>query len=289
MRGLTRSKTKTISAYALALGLVCIGRPAPAALGAEGPIRIKLGTLAPRGTSLHRVLQEMGEKWRQAPGGGVELVIYPDGVMGGEAEMVKRMRVGQVQAAMLTVTGLSEIDRSVTSLQNMPMMFRSLDEVSYVREKLTPGLEKRFLDKGFVVLFWGDVGWVRFFSKERAEHVADVKKMKLFAWAGDNEQIELMKNAGFHPVPLETNDILPALQTGMIDAVPTVPLVALAGQFYGPCPHMLELDWAPLVGGTVITKKAWDSTPPSAREALLKAAREAGEQVTLKSRAESDE
>ncbi len=283
-----RSKRITIRAWTLVLGLLCAGSSATTALGTEGAVRVKLATLAPRGTSLHKVLQEMGEKWRHAPEGGVEIIIYPDGVMGGEAEMVRRMRVGQLQAAMLSVEGLSEIDKSVTAIQNMPFTFRSLDEVAYVREKLRPVLEKRLLDKGFVALFWGDIGWVRFFSKEAAVHPADFKKMKLFTWAGDNEQVELMKSLGFQPVPLETNDILPGLQTGLINAVPTAPLYALAGQFYGPCSHMLEVNYAPLGGATVITKKAWDLIPPATRESLLKAAAEAGEQVTTKSRAESD-
>lgn len=268
--------------------LIAASLPAsPAA--AAGPARVKLATAAPRGTSLHRVLQEMAEKWRRAPGGGVDLVIYPDGVMGGEAEVVRRMRVGQIQAAMLSVQGLSEIDDSVTSLQNMPFMFRSLDEVEFIREKLHPTLEKRFAGKGFVVLFWGDVGWVRFFSKDPGVRPADFKKMKLFTWAGNNEQVELMKALGFQPVPLETNDILPGLQTGLIDVIPTAPLIALAGQFYGPAPHMLEVDYAPLVGGTVILKKTWDAIPAETREALMKAAAEAGEEVTIRNRTESDQ
>src|SRR5438552_13756445 len=101
--------------------------------------------------SLHQVLQAMGENWRIASRGSVLLTVYPDGTMGGEAEVVRRMRIGQIQAAMLTATGLSEIDRSVTALEDMPMMFRSLDEVSYVREKLRPTIERRLRDKGFVL------------------------------------------------------------------------------------------------------------------------------------------
>ena len=110
--------------------------------------RVKLATLAPKGTSFHQILLAMSEKWRAAPGGGVQLTIYTDGTMGGEADMVRRMRVGQLQAAMLTVTGLSEIDDSVAALQNMPMIFRSLDELDFVREKLRPQLEQKFKQKG---------------------------------------------------------------------------------------------------------------------------------------------
>ncbi len=251
--------------------------------------RIKLATLAPKGTSLHQILLAMGEKWRIASGGSVALTIYPDGTMGAEADVVRRMRVDQIQAAMLTATGLAQIDSSITAVEDMPMMFRSLDEVAYVREKMRSTIERKLRDKGFVLLFWGDTGWVRFFSKTPVLHPAELKRMKLFAWAGSEDQIELMKSAGFHPVPLETANIYTSLQTNMINALPTIPIAALAGQFYGPCPHMLELNWGPLVGGTVIKAGVWDALPETSRAEFLKAAVEAGEQVTSKSRKESDE
>src|ERR1043166_8785131 len=98
---------------------------------AAGPLR--LATAAPRGTSLHQALLEMRQKWLQAPAGGSALTIYSDGVQGGEAGVVRKMNNGLLQAAMLTVVGLSEIDKSVSALQYMPMMFRSLEEVDYVR------------------------------------------------------------------------------------------------------------------------------------------------------------
>lgn len=258
-------------------------------LHAQTPARIRLATLAPKGSSYHQILLAMGEKWRQAPGNGVSLTIFADGTMGGEADMVRRMRVGQIQAGMLTVVGLSEIDPSVSALQNMPMMFRSLEEVEHIRKKLAPSIEKQFLEKGFVVLFWGDSGWVRFFSKEPVVYPADLKRMKLFTWAGDAKQLDIMKTGGYQPVPLETNDILPSLQTGLINAVPSTPFYALAGQFYGPASHMLELNWAPLVGGAVVTKKAWDNLSADARQLMMKAAAEAGEQIQIKSRAESNQ
>ena len=252
-------------------------------------MRIKLGTLIPRGTTAYQVLLEMREKWRQAPEGGVEVIVYPDGSMGGETDMVRRMRVGQLQAAMLSMTGISEIDKSVNALQEMPMMFRSLDEYEYVREKMRPTLEKRLADRGFVVLFWGDIGWVRFFSQDAAVHPAQFMRMKMFTWAGNTDQFDLMKALGFNPVSLETADILPGLQTGLINALDTVPMYALAGQFYGPCPHMLELNFAPLGGAALITKKAWDLVPSTTQQAMRKAAVEAGGEMVKSSRAESDQ
>ncbi|MGA2222646.1 MAG: TRAP transporter substrate-binding protein DctP [Verrucomicrobiia bacterium] len=262
---------------------------ATGAFAADAPIKIKLGTLAPKDSSPHQSLKAMAEKWRQAPGGGVQLTIFTDGTQGGEADMVRRMRIGQLQAAMLTGTGMAEIDDSVTALQTMPMVYRSLDEVDYVREKLRPKLEQRLADKGFVVLFLADAGWVKFFSRKPVVYPDDLKRQKLFAWAGDNKALEIMKAAGYQPIPLETADILPGLQTGLIDAVPAPPFFALAGQFYGPAPHMLDMNWAPLVGACVITKKTWDKIPSDAQKAMREAAEKAGDEVRAQARKEMTE
>src|SRR6266498_61015 len=138
-------KNKLLTSFVLAAGLC-----------SAAPISIRLATLAPAGTSLHQALQVMRQKWLQASNGEVQLTLFTNGTMGDEAQMVQRMRVGQLHAAMVTVVGLSDIDRSVTALQYMPMMFRSLDEVDFVREQLRARLEQKLLDKGFVVLFWAD-------------------------------------------------------------------------------------------------------------------------------------
>jgi TRAP-type C4-dicarboxylate transport system substrate-binding protein len=266
--------------------LIGVALAAPAA---DAPPRIKLATLVPRGSSYHQSLVEMGEAWKKAPGGGVSLTVYPDGTMGGEGDVVRKMRIGQVQAAMLTAVGLSEIDSSVDAVQLLPMAFRDLSELDFVMSKMRGELERRLETKGFVVLFWTDGGWIRFFSKQPVRHPQDLKSMKLFTWAGDSRMEQVLKSSGYNSVPLETSDILPGLQTGLINAIFTIPYYALSSQMYTHCPYMLEVNWAPLLGGGVMTKKAWDSIPPGSREAVKTAAQRAGEQVKAKSRKESNE
>jgi TRAP-type C4-dicarboxylate transport system substrate-binding protein len=257
------------------------------ALAADKQLRI--GTLAPKNSLYHRQLMEVGEAWRTASGGAAKYLIYPDGSQGGETDMARRMRIGQLQGALLSVVGLREIEPSIAALQLLPLLFRSWEEVDYVREKMRPAMEKKFLEKGFVVLAWGDAGWVRFFTKEAAVRPDDFKKMKFFAWAGENEQHEIMKSLGYTPVPLETSDILPAIQTGMVTAVPATPYFALATQIYSTANHMLDINWAPIVGALVVTKKAWDEMSPETQAAVKTAGAKAGTQMRTKARQEVDE
>ena len=79
---------------------------APGLHAAEKVIRLKLGTLAPAGTSYHKSLQAMGEKWRKASDGAVQLVIFPGGTQGSEADMVGLMQTGNLDAGLLTTGGL---------------------------------------------------------------------------------------------------------------------------------------------------------------------------------------
>ncbi|PYV67904.1 MAG: C4-dicarboxylate ABC transporter substrate-binding protein, partial [Acidobacteria bacterium] len=215
---------RTLGGARIAAVLLAIGF----ASSASAQTRIRLGTLVPSGTSYYHSLESMGAKWKQSSNGSIALTIYGGGTMGSEDEIVRRMRVGQLQAAVLTAAGLSEIDRSVSALQKMPLMYRSLDEAAYVREKLASDLERRLADKGFVVLFWGDAGWVRIFSKDPGILPQDFKKMRIFVTAGDVPQSELLRSAGYKPVLLEWSDVLTSLQTGMVDAVPTIPFHVLA-------------------------------------------------------------
>jgi len=280
---MSSSWSRWAAASALFL-LAALGSPARAA----GPTVIKMATLAPEGSSWYKVLQEMGEGWKKATGGAVTLRIYPGGVAGDEDAMIRKMRVGQLQAAAVTGIGLSYIDKSFYAL-HVPMMYASDEEFDYVRDRIAPILERRLEEKGFIVLNWGDAGWVHFFAKKPFTRPGEVKAMKLFVWAGDSTLVQLYKETGFNPVPLSSIDILPGLQTGLINAFDTTPLAALAFQWFGLAPHMADLRWVPLTGATIIDKKAWLKIPENLRPKILEAASKAGKNLRGEIRRLNDE
>ena len=238
--------------------------------------RIRLATLAPKGTSIDRLLKTMGEQWSKAPEGGVSLVVYTDGTMGSEQQVVQRMRVGQLQAGLLTSDGLAMIEPSVKALQEIPLMYHSPAEEAYVRSHMVAGIEKRMEDRGFVMVSWSTVGFARFFSKQPALSPQDFLRMKVFVGADDNQEIQVLNSIGGHPVGLDWTNALSALQTGMVDSVSTLPVHALGAQFNTALSHMLDLKWVPITGGIVVTRKSWDALPASTRAAMKQAAQVAG-------------
>ena len=270
--------------------LALAGLALPLAALAQTPaLQLRIGSVVPKNSLYHQSLMELGEAWRTAQGGGARYVVFTDGSQGGEAEIARRMRIGQLQGALMSVVGLREIEPTAAAMQNLPLLFRSWDELDYVRDKMRPAMEKRFADKGFVVVAWGDAGWVRFFSKEAAFRPDDYKRMRFFAWGSEPDQQAIMKSLGYTPVPLETADILPAVQTGMINVVPSTPYFALATQVFGTVSNMLEINWAPIVGALVVTLKAWDAMTPAAQQALRAAGEKAGMQMRTQARKEVNE
>lgn len=261
----------------------------PRASCQDKPLEIRLVTLAPMGTSPHVALLKMGEKWHKVSGGKVKLSVIGSYRAGGEAAMVDKMGVGGIDGALMTIVGLSKINKDALGMNGIPMIYRSLEEVDFIEEKFGAELSKTMEQKGFVVLFWSDIGWIRHFSVQPLVLPNDLKKMKMFVWAGSPEQVNIMKEWGTTPVSLEPSDILSSLSTGMITLVSATPFSANAGQYARVAKHMLEINWSPLIGGAVVRKQVWEKIPTELRQEFLEIAAETGREIKQAGRKESDD
>jgi TRAP-type transport system periplasmic protein len=254
--------------------LVCVLFCGLAATASAQQLQIILATLAPKDSPWYQVLEKMGADWRKISNGNVTLSIRPGGTVGDEPEAVKRLRLHSIQAVGLSGVGMSLMEPGVACLQ-IPMMFDSYAELDYVRERMAPKLAEKLAAKGYIVLNWGDVGWVHFFSTKPVTRIGDLRKLKLFTWAGDSDEEELWKANGFHPVPLAATDIAQQLMTGGLEAVPTTPLYAETGQVYQTAKYMCDVKWAPLIGATIVEKATWMKIPETQRSQMMKAAKDA--------------
>jgi TRAP-type C4-dicarboxylate transport system substrate-binding protein len=249
---------------------------------------LKLATLAPEGSPWHDVIVDIGESWKAASAGRVTLRVYAGGVAGDEPDMIRKMRVGQLQAAALSGAGLAQITPEIQALQ-MPMMLASYEELDYVRDRLAPKLETITEAHGFKILNWADAGWVHFFTQRPVIRPAEMKPLKIFTWEGDPTYAEVMKHMGFQPVPMAATDIYTGLQSGLINALPTTPIAALSFQWFGLAKHMTDVKWAPLVGAMVVTETAWRTVPDELKPRLVQAAQDAAVRARSKIRPLEDE
>ncbi len=260
----------------LAAALLALASPALA----QQQVQIKLGTLAPNGSTWHELLKEMAVRWGEASKDGVKLRIYAGGTQGNEGEMVRKMAVGQLQGAAVTTVGLHDIAAEPQAL-TVPLMFDSAAELQKALPILEPKLDVILEKKGYVPLTWGAIGAIKLFCTKPFKTPAEAAGAKIFAWEGDPGSVKAWKAAGFNPVVLSSTDVITSLQTGMIECIPNVPLYVLTARLFEKAPYMIDVNWGWLIGATVVRKDAWEKIPADLRPKLLAIARELGKKVDV--------
>jgi TRAP-type C4-dicarboxylate transport system substrate-binding protein len=242
------------------------------------PVVLKLGTLAPAGSPWHEALREMATRWEDVSGGQVKLRVYPGGVQGNEGEMLRKLAVGQLQAASLSNVGVHDLVREPQAF-SVPLLFADDAEMACAFERGRPALEAAFRARGFVVLQWSRLGTASLFCNAPFRTPAELAKARIFAWDGDPGTVNAWRAAGLHPVVLSSTDLLPALSTGMIDCVTHLPVYMLTSRAFERARYHHDVPWGHLVGATLVRSDAWERIPGELRTRLLAIAAEVAAKI----------
>jgi TRAP-type C4-dicarboxylate transport system substrate-binding protein len=257
------------------------------ASSARAEVVVKLGTLAPQGSTWHELLKELGASWAEASGGAVKLKIYAGGVQGSEGDMIRKVGINQLQAAALTNVGIHDVVQEPKAL-SIPMFFASQAEADCALERVRPSLEAALAKRGLVALQWSRLGALQVFCTEPRASLAELAGARLFAQDGDPTAVEGWRRAGLRPVVVSTSELHAALTTGMVDCVPSIPIYVLATRMFERARYLLDLDWGYFYGITVIRSEAWERIPAELRPRLLAIAREAGLRSDLETKRTSE-
>ena len=239
------------------------------------PIIIKLATVAPEGTEYYNLLFEMGQRWQKETNGQVQLRIYPNGVVGGERDTIRKMRVGQIQASAMSSIGLAELTDQIQAF-TLPMGFETYEDVDKVKEVMFDDISEGLSQSGFKLLFLVDIGWVYWFSSKEISVPQDLKDAKIYTTAGDYVTVELFRKFGFNAVPVSETDVLTSLQTGMINSMQTVPILSLSSGWSALMPNMLDLKWGAFVGAVIVDERVWNKIKPEYQKVMMDIAKDIG-------------
>jgi TRAP-type C4-dicarboxylate transport system substrate-binding protein len=246
---------------------------ASAVPAASGAVVIKIGSVAPGRSPWDKALEKMANEWERLSNGAVQVKIYPGGIAGGEQDMIRKMRLGVLQGGVFSTMGLAKVDHDLTVL-SIPFLFHSREEFNAVFDQMKPTFEKLIEGQGSRVMFWTLAGWVNFFAKSPVLEPDDLKKLKISVTADFPEIEQIWKRMGFDVAPGDTDTMI-QLQSGAISALYLPPLVAASGQFFALAPHMLSPSMAPLIGGLLLSDRAWASIPAELHQPFLDATVEA--------------
>lgn len=228
----------------------------------------RIATLAPEGSLWMKQLSRGAADIAKTTDGRITYKYYSSGSQGDERAVVRKMRVKQLDGAMLTSVGLGMIYPGVRVLE-LPYLFDSVEELDYVRGKMWPYFEAKFRDKGFVVLSQGDIGWIHVFSTRTIESMDDLATVKIWAWQDDPIARHLFERMGLAGVPMGVPEVLPALQSGRIEACYGSHLAAVALQWHTKLRYMSDEPISYAIGAVVLRLDSWESGSDADRTAQL--------------------
>ncbi len=251
-------------------------------------VQVKLATLAPQGSPWHNLLKELAERWTAVSAGKVKLRIYAGGTQGSEGDMLRKMGVGQLQAASITNIGMHDLLKE-PSVYSTPGIVDSAVEFQAVFPRVEKKLEALLLDRDYVVLNWAQVGTVQIFCSKPYRSPAEMHDARFFVWDGDPASVDAFRQVGFRPVVLSATDMVPSLQTGMINCLTQPAAYVLTARLFEKANKMIDYPWAYLIGATLVRKETWDKVPADLRPKLIAIARELGARIDAEAKRVNDD
>jgi TRAP-type transport system periplasmic protein len=234
----------------------------------QSPMIFKLATLAPDGSAWMQVLKAAADEAQQKTSNALQFKIYPGGVMGDERDMVRKMHIGQIHAAMLSSASVASLFPEVDVLQ-FPFLFNSYPEADFVVGKMEAGFKDGLEKNGYVALGWSEAGFVYLMSTVPAESLDLLRKAKVWIWNDSPMAKVIFEEAGVIGVPLSITDVLVGLQTGLVEVVYAPPSVAIALQWFIRIKYITDAPLNYMLGGMVVKKEAFDKISPQ-HQAVVK-------------------
>ena len=256
------------------------------ALPAAAQTVIKFATLAPDGTTWMKSMKKFADEVSAKTAGRVKFKIYAGGVSGEDKDVVRKIRLGQLQAGGFTGVGIGEVAPEARLLDT-PFLFKNAREIDHVYKTMDADFRRIFESHGYELLGWAEVGDVNIFSNTPVTKPEDLRNVKMWLWEGDPIAEATFDALHIKPIPLSITDVMTSLQTGMINGVYGSPLSVIALQWFARMKYVFSLPLTNASGAVLLSKKTFDSLTPEDRKALLELGEKYFRELTLQSRREN--
>ncbi len=193
---------------------------------------------------------------------------YLAGQLGSEESALSQLRRGRIQLAGVSLQGASSVVPELGLLMS-PYLFASYREVDCSMDGfLLQAFDKLFADKGLILLSWAEVGWTNLYFNRAVAEPADSEGLKLRSSNALASQL-LVQSIGADMVPLPFQDIMPSLQTGLIQGGESGTIFYALTGLPAQAPH-LTLTRHAFDTGMYLANRQWFETLSSRQQDSLR-------------------
>jgi tripartite ATP-independent transporter DctP family solute receptor len=258
-----------IFALAVAAGFCA----ALASLPVLAQTEIKLGHVGEPGSLFQKSADEFAKRANAKLAGKAKVIVYGSSQLGGDKEMIQKLKLGTLDMALPSTVMSSEVD--IAGLFEMPYIVKDRAHMGRIEKEIFwPTIEPAIEKKGLTVLALWENGFRQITNNRHPiKAPGDLAGIKLRVPEG-KWRVKMFQTYGANPSPMKFSELFTALQTGVMDGEEN-PLtqiysaklqevqkyLSMSGHVYTP---------AYLTVGT----KRWDTLPADVRKILTDTARE---------------
>lgn len=248
---------------------------------------LKIATLSPDGSAWMISMKKAAKAIAEQTDNRVKVRFYPGGVMGNDASVMKKIRIGQLHGAALSGGALSD-KAPDTQIYNLPLLFNNFEEIDYVRSKLDGDLEAQYLKAGFKTFGFAEGGFAYVMSKQPIADVSDLKQNKVWVPNNDPASESAAQTFEFSPIPLSLGDVLAGLQTGLINTISSSPIAAIALQWHTQVTHITDLPLLYFYGMLALDNKVFSKLKPEDQKVVEAEMRKAFAEIDKQNRKDNE-
>lgn len=222
---------------------------------------IKIATLAPEGSGWMNEMRAGAKEIKERTEGRVTFKFYGGGVQGNDKQVLRKMRIGQLHGGAFTSNALVEFQKDAV-IYGMPMLFKHLDEVRFVRDRMDDALRELLEEAGFVNFGFASGGFAYMMSNQPVATLNDMQGLKVWVPDGDIISYGAAKALGISPVTMPLTDVLTGLQTELIDTIMGPPAGTIILQWNTGVSYITDLPLSYIFAMLIVEKKYFDRIQP---------------------------
>ncbi|TGL90747.1 C4-dicarboxylate ABC transporter substrate-binding protein [Leptospira congkakensis] len=249
--------------------LVCVSLALTISGGLFAQTTVKLATVAPEGSPWANELAKIKKKIESESQGQIKFKIYPGGQMGGENEILQQVIRGKLQGAGLTAGALANTVKELNVLE-IPYLFNSYAQADCVLDDhLQEDFRKLFEAKGLIFVTWAENGYRSIGTKSApVKTPEDLKGVKIRIQESP-VHIAYWKQLGVSGIPIAIPEVLPSLQTGVVEGFDNTPLFTLAAEWQTAIKYFTLTRHIYQPAAILYSKKFWDTLNDDQKKTLM--------------------
>jgi TRAP-type transport system periplasmic protein len=177
---------------------------------------LKLGHVGEPGSLFQASADEYARRVNAKLAGRVKVVVYGSSQLGGDKELVQKLKLGTVDMALPSTVMTSEVD--LFGLFEMPYIVKDRAHMARIeKEVFWPSLAPEAEKKGLKILAVWENGYRHITNNKKPIKVPDdLKGIKLRVPEG-KWRVKMFQEYGANPSPMKFSELFTALQTGVMD------------------------------------------------------------------------